>query len=191
MGKKKYCAAAIVGISAGGHFVCAQQLAQPTVQLTPKPQATAAPDVLPAVPADLPELSQLDEAFKRTSLGKKADEFRLHAEWRRLRNQIANAPDVIAAKKAAEAARTDLEKRNLLRRYYAICYAHMQALAHEPDVKAGLEDMKKEHLGRLDQPRVRPSPTATPTPTPAGEPAEPSATPAATPAAEENSETPE
>ena len=191
MRRKLLCGATFIGVAACV-VVFAQELAQPTVNLTPKARPPASPSVLPAVPADLPELSQLDEAFKQSSLGKKADEFRLHAEWRRLRNQIANAPDVVAAKKAAQAARTDLEKRDLLRRYYAICYEHMQALAREPDVKAGLDDMKKQHLRKLDQPRVRPSVTPTPTATPSDENAESGASPSATasPSAEEDSETP-
>src|SRR5205807_8724664 len=36
---------------------------------------------------DVPELSQLDEAFKQPSLGKEGDERRLHIEWRQLKNQ--------------------------------------------------------------------------------------------------------
>ncbi|HET9418299.1 MAG TPA: hypothetical protein VFO30_03080, partial [Chthoniobacterales bacterium] len=123
----------------------AQEAAPPNMDVAPRNTARPMPSptasVAPTVPPNLPEVSQLDEVFKQSSLGGKADEFRLHAEWRRLRNQIANAPDVVAAKRAADAARTDLERRQLLRRYYEICYAHMQALAREPDVKAGLEEM--------------------------------------------------
>jgi hypothetical protein len=171
-----------------------QEAAAPNVELAPnkaaQPTVTPAASVEPTIPPDLPEISQLDEIFKRSSslLGRKADEFRLHAEWRRLRNQIANAPDVVAAKKAAGAARTDLEKRQLLRRYYEICYARMQALAREPEVKAGLEDMKKQHLKTLDQPRVRPSasPISAPTSENAGE--SPTASPSPRPPPEAESE---
>src|SRR5438128_1002360 len=123
--------------------LCAQEAAPPSVDITPKKTARPAPSptasVEPTIPPDLPEVSQLDQLFKKSSLGRKADEFRLHAEWRRLRNQIADAPEVVAAKKAANAARTDLERRQLLRRYYEICYARMEELAREPEVKAGLE----------------------------------------------------
>ncbi len=174
-----YSVLILVMISSMARTLHAQEAARPTVDLAPKqierpsPAASAEP-----TSADLPELSQLDEVFKQTSMGKAADQFRLHGEWRRLRNQIANKPDVVAAKKAAEAARTDLEKRQLLREYYNLCYAHMQALAQAPEVKAGLEEMKTAHLTSLDQPRVRPSPSAqdggasptpSPTPTPSSE----------------------
>ena len=155
-----------------------------TARLTASPTASAEP----TIPPDLPGLSQLDEGFKQTSLGRKADEFRLHAVWRRLRNQIANAPDVIAARKAADAARTDLEKRQLLRRYYEICYGRMQALAREANVKAGLEDMKKQHLTTLAQPQVRPSPPPTATPSSESAVATPTASPTPSPSPEEESE---
>ena len=96
----------------------AQEAAQPTVDLATKAQeqnAAANPKTTPApTPAsatelpDLPELSQLDEIFKQTSLGKTADEFRMRVEWRRLRNRVANDPEVVAARKASDASRTDL-----------------------------------------------------------------------------------
>jgi hypothetical protein len=174
-----YLVLILMVVSSMARTLHAQEAARPTVDLAPKkieqpsPAASAEPTA-----ADVPELSQLDEIFKQTSLGKTADQFRLHGEWRRLRNQIANKPDVIAAKKAAEAARTDLEKRQLLREYYNLCYARMQALAQAPEVKVGLEEMRTAHLTALDQPRVRPSPptqeggaspTPSPTPTPNSE----------------------
>jgi hypothetical protein len=170
----------------------AQEAAPPTVEVpTTKPaQRTASPgaNAEPTIPPDLPEVSQLDELFKRNPLGQKADEFRLHAEWRRLRNQVANSPDVVAAKKAAAGAHTDLQKRQLLRRYYEICYAQMAVLAQEAELKAALEQMKKQHLGTLDQPRVRPSLSPTPTPTTETAEASPTPSPTATPTPEEQSE---
>ncbi len=45
----------------------------------PLPTATAEPTV--------PERAQIDEIFKQTSLGKEADERRLHIEWRSLQNR--------------------------------------------------------------------------------------------------------
>ena len=46
-----------------------------------------------------------------------------------------------------------------MRAYYKIFYAHMQALAETPDIKAYLEQKKKEALNSLAQPNVRPEPT--------------------------------
>jgi len=121
---------------------------------------TAIPSLEPNGPPDVPELSQLDEAFKKqTSLGKEADERRLHIEWRKLKNQVVNDPSIRAAKAFALAARTDLEKRNRLRNYYNLYYDRMSALASSAELKLALNALKTTYFKSIDQPRVRPSPT--------------------------------
>src|SRR5438552_10519244 len=108
-----------------------QVAAPPSVDLysgQKQPEITATPSPEPNGP-DVPELSQLDEAFKRTSLGKVADERQLHIEWRQLKNQVANDPSVRAAEAATHTAHTDLEKRKRVREYYNIYYERMSALA--------------------------------------------------------------
>ena len=171
--------ATFVALIALATLLRAQEAVDVPAKQTARAMPARTPTTEPTIPPNLPDVSQLDALFKQSSLGRAADQLRLHTEWRRLRNQITNLPDVVAAKKAADAARTDLEKRQLLRRYYEICYAHMQALAREPDVKVGLQAMKAEHLKTLDQPRVRPS--ASPAPTPTSESAAPSPTPLPSP----------
>ena len=57
--------------------------------------------------------------FKQTSLGKAADEARLHQQWRELSNQTINDSDLRATRTHAEAAPTDLLKRQRMRAYYA------------------------------------------------------------------------
>jgi hypothetical protein len=148
-----------------------QDAAPPAVDLYPpekEPEVTATPFTEPNGP-ELPELSQLDAAFKKRSLGKEVDQRRVHIEWRQLKNQVVNDPEVRAAKAAAQAARTDLEKRNRLRDYYNIYYERMSALASSVEMKLALQGLKTSHLARLSQPRVRPStdgalPTPKPTP---------------------------
>ena len=124
---------------------------------------------------ELPELKQLDDSFKPKSLGKDADALRVHVLWRELKNRTVNDSEVQAAKKYAQAARTDLEKRTRLRNYYDIYYQRMSALATTPQLKVALQALKTDHLNLLAQPRVRPSPTpqvsGTPSPTPTGTPA--------------------
>jgi hypothetical protein len=130
------------------------------------PPAEASPE--PTAP-ELPELSQLDEAFKQGSLGKQADARRLQIEWRQLKNQVVNDPEVRAAKAAAQAARTDLGKRNRLRDYYNIYYERMSALASSAEMKLALESFKSASLRPINQPRVRHETDgglATPTPSP-------------------------
>ena len=157
----------MLGIVAGATpILYGQDAAQPSVDLyegakQPNVTPTPIPYSEPNGP-NLPELPQLDEAFKPKSLGKEADERRLHIQWRQLKNQVANDPQVRAAKAFAQTARTDLERRNRLRNYYDIYYTRMSALASSPELKVALEALKSAHVGLLAQPHVRPSPSASP-----------------------------
>jgi hypothetical protein len=150
-----------------------QEAAPPSVDLFPK-QEEPSPTLPPNGP-ELPDLKQLDDNFvKPKSLGTDADVLQVQALWRQLKNRTVNDPDVQAAKKYAEAARTDLEKRNRLRDYYEIYYQRMSALATTPELKLALQAQKAGHQAILAQPRVRPSPTpepsGTPSPTPTSTP---------------------
>ena len=154
----------LLGIVAGATpILYGQDAAQPSVDLyegakQPNVTPTPIPYSEPNGP-NLPELPQLDEAFKPKSLGKEADERRLHIQWRQLKNQVANDPQVRAAKAFAQTARTDLERRNRLRNYYDIYYTRMSALASSPELRVALEALKSAHVGMLAQPHVRPSPS--------------------------------
>ena len=146
-----------------------QDAAPPNVDPGPTPPTSPAPIETPS--SVVPDLSQLDQGFKETSLGKAADESRTRLEWRKLANTTAGDPAVVAARQAADAAATDLEKRRLLRKYYELYYGKMHARASTPEMKEALEKFKNEHLAMLTQPRVRPEEAAgmpTPTPTPKG-----------------------
>jgi uncharacterized surface protein with fasciclin (FAS1) repeats len=148
----------LLGILVGATPISvAQDAAPPSVDLYSGREQTPAPSE-PAMP-DVPGLSQLDEAFKPRSLGKEADERRLHVEWRRLKNQVANDTSLHAAKAAAQAARTDLQKRQRLRDYYNLYYTRMSALTSSVEMKLALEALRNKYLSLIDQPRVRPSPS--------------------------------
>jgi hypothetical protein len=152
--------------------VHAQEAAPPSVDLyEEQPEATATPSPPPSGP-ELPEISELDQSFsKPKSMGKEADALRLHLEWRQLKNRTVNDPEVQAAKAYAQAARTDLEKRNRLREYYNVYYQRMSALAPNAEIKIALEALKGTHQRVLAQPKVRPTPPGSPTPPPARTPA--------------------
>jgi len=159
---------ALIGVALLLH---GQDAAPPSVDLYEgQEQFEPTPPPLPPNGPELPEISELDQTFsKPRSLGKEADAARVHIEWRQLKNRTVNDPQVQAAKAYAQAARTDLEKRNRLRNYYNIYYERMSALATTPEIKLALEGLKSSHQGLLTQPRVRPTPdTSTPTPTPSG-----------------------
>jgi hypothetical protein len=134
-------------------------VASPTVvDLQPEPTPYSSPTVATPTPIpDIPELSVLDEGFKQSSLGKAADVNRQRTEIRKLQNRVAAEPSVVAARKAAERPRTDLQKREALREYYNLYYGRMRSLASGEATRKALDDLKAERLRLLDQPRVRPS----------------------------------
>ena len=150
----------------GAVLLKAQEATDADLQSTPKEQSRHSP---PVPETGIPDLSQVDEIFKQTSLGKEADERRLHIEWRELANRVVNNPDIAAAKAAAESARTDLEKRQRLRAYYDLYYGRMRSLASSAEMKNALDQLRVAHLSQTSQPRVRAaedSSLPTPTPTP-------------------------
>jgi hypothetical protein len=131
-------------------------------------QSTASPAPIPSVTAEpsIPERAQIDQIFKQTSLGKDADDQRLHIEWRQLENRIVNDPDIMAAKRSAETAHTDLEKRERLRTYYALYYGRMRSFARSDDLKKAVDELERAHISQTSQPRVRAQDSALPSPSP-------------------------
>ena len=126
------------------------------------PDILPAPDTAPVPPApNVATIPQLDEGFKVGPINKPAEHRLLHAKWRKLRNSVENDPEIRAARVTAEKARTDFQKRKLLRRYYEMLYAKMSALS-EPAFRPYLNDRKREALAVLPQPRVRPEPAPAP-----------------------------
>jgi hypothetical protein len=109
---------------------------------------------LPQIPA-APDLEQLNNFFKHTSLGKAADEHRLHVQMTELETRIRNDQDLHAAKTAALQARTDLKRRHLLHRYYELYYGKLHTLADDPGLRAYVDSQKAAHELILLQPNVR------------------------------------
>src|SRR5438477_13055177 len=142
---------------------------QAAVSSSTNPQASATPQISPTPSMEgpaprIPAIDELDQAFKQSSLGKAADEARLHAQWRELSNRIINEPNLVAARTKAEKMRTDLAKRQQLRLYYTMFYDRMRAQAATPELKNYIDARKTQHLGLTAQNRVRPSPSPAPTP---------------------------
>ena len=134
-------------------------------------QANAAPQISPTPSIEgpaprIPAIDELDQAFRQTSLGKAADEARLHAQWRELSNRIINDSDLVAARTKADKMKTDLAKREQLRLYYTMFYDRMRAQAASPELKNYIDTRKTQHLGSTAQNRVRPSPSPAATPKP-------------------------
>jgi hypothetical protein len=151
-------------VAASMPMMAASVFAQAAVSSSTNPQETATPQISPTPPPTegpaprIPSLDDLDQAFKQSSLGKAADEARLHAQWRELSNRIINDRDLVEARAHAGRAKTDLEKRHRLRAYYTMFYDRMRAQAGFPELKNYIDTHKAQHLALLAQNRVRPSP---------------------------------
>ncbi len=130
----------------------------PEIPMTVEPSPLV-PNTAPTPKKNLPSIQELDTAFQHSSLGAAVEEQRLHLEWRKLQNRVSQEPDVIAAKKAIAGAQTDPEKRELTRAYYKMFYGRMEALAETPEVKAYLEQRKRDAINGLAQPHLRPEAT--------------------------------
>ncbi len=135
----------------------------PAPTATIPPPQLIPPDVLPmpdppsplGTAPGLPAVQQLDEELKPKPLSQESENYRLHVEWRKLRNQATNDPGVKAARAATERARNDVERRQLLANYFNVYFNKMIAIG-PPEMKAYLDDRRREHLRSLPQPRVRP-----------------------------------
>jgi len=151
-------------VAAAMPMMAASVFAQAAVSSSTNPQETATPQPSPSVPENegvaprIPAIDELDQAFKQSSLGKAADEARLHAQWRELSNRIINDRDLVEARAHAGRAKTDLEKRHRLRAYYTMFYDRMRAQAGSQELKSYIDTHKTQHLALLAQNRVRPSP---------------------------------
>src|SRR5437016_13803840 len=166
-------------VAASMPMMAASVFAQAAVSSSTNPQENATPQTSPTPPPTegpaprIPAIDELDQAFKQSSLGKAADEARLHSQWRELSNRFINDPDLVEARAHAGRAKTDLEKRHRLRAYYTMFYDRMRAQAGSPELKNYIDTHKAQYLALLAQNRVRPSP-APPAVTAAGKRKEPS-----------------
>ena len=109
---------------------------------------------LPQIPS-APELQQLSDLFKQSSLGKEGDEHRLHVEMASLKVLLRNDADLHRLRAAADLARTDLERRHAFRAYYEFYYGKLISRAQTPELQAYLKEQRAAHELTLLQPRVR------------------------------------
>jgi hypothetical protein len=118
--------------------------------ILPGPGAAA----LPQIPSG-PDLQTLNAFFKQTSLGKAADEHRLHLQMSALETRIRNDEDLHALQASANKVRTDLERRHALKAYYKLYFVKLRALASTPELQDYLKAQEAAHEAALLQPRVR------------------------------------
>jgi len=142
-----------------------------SLEATPSPSATVSveppslipPNILPAggalpqIPAG-PDLKMLNDVFKQTTLGKIADEYRLHLQMAALETQIRNDTDLHESRAFADKAHTDLERRHRLKAYYQLYFKKLIALASTPELQTYLRGKQASQEISLLQPRVRHNP---------------------------------
>jgi hypothetical protein len=132
----------------------------PAATVSVEPPSLIPPNILPA-PAALPQvpagadLQMLNALFKQSSLGKVADEYRLHLQMVGLETRIRNSEDLHALKMSADKARTDLERRHWLRAYYQLYFKKLRTLALTPELQDYLRAHQAAREASLLQPRVR------------------------------------
>ncbi len=100
----------------------------------------------------------LNALFKQSSLGKVADEYRLHLQMAALETRIRNEPDLHELHASANKAHTDLERRRWFRAYFELYFKKLIALASTPELQAYLRAQQAAHERTLLQPRVRHNP---------------------------------
>jgi hypothetical protein len=146
--------------NASAQAAASEPAASPSATVAVEPPSLIPPNILPA-PGSLPkipqaaDLQQLNAFFKQTSLGKAADEHRLHLQMAALETQIRNERDLHALKASAQGAPTDLEKRHRLKAYYHLYFKKLRALAGTPELKTYLDAQEATHEVSLLQPKVR------------------------------------
>src|SRR2546430_16189392 len=90
--------------------------AQAAVSSSTNPQESPAPQISPTPPQNegpaprIPAIEELDQAFKQSSLGKAADEARLHAQWREVSNRLIHDPDFVEARAKSSKGKTEFGK---------------------------------------------------------------------------------
>src|SRR4029078_9453242 len=99
-------------------MIAGSLFAQAAVSSSTNLLGSATPQPSPSVPENegvaprIPAIDELDQAFKQSSLGKAADEARLHAQWRELSNRFINDHDLVEARGEGGPGKTELGKRN-------------------------------------------------------------------------------
>lgn len=127
---------------------------EPPSLIPPNLLSSPGPSALPPEPT-APDLQLLNALFKESSLGKTADEHRLHEQAAALKVRIRNDQDLHKLKAFAQQAPTDLEKRRRLKVYYDTFYKKLSALADTPDLKAYIKAQRAGNELLLLQPHVR------------------------------------
>ena len=148
--------------AAGAEIAAAQAAPSPSATVSVEPPSLVPANILPGlgalplpqIPAG-PDLPTLNALFKQSSLGKAADEHRLHLQMSALEARIRNDEDLHELKASANKERTDLDRRHGLKAYYQLYFKKLRALAATPELQDYLRAQEASYEASLLQPRVR------------------------------------
>jgi type IV secretory pathway VirB10-like protein len=126
-----------------------------TIPQNPKPQGSAIPQPVGMGPASRPGVSSKPAAPKPSKTQVAEDEVKQRVQYRLAKNKAVRDPAVQAAWESAEKARTDLEKREAMTRYYTLLNARIRK------IDGSLSKLTVERFGnatrRLQQTRIDPT----------------------------------
>ena len=148
------------GQAADAQTAASESAPSPSATVSVEPPSLIPPNILPA-PGRLPQiptgpdLQQLNAFFKQTSLGKAANEQRLHSQMAALETRIRNDEELHALRASAQSEPTDLEKRHGLKTYYHVYFKKLHAFPATPELKTYLDAQEATHVASLLQPRTR------------------------------------
>jgi hypothetical protein len=112
--------------------------------------AARASQVVEELGADPDALAKID-AKRSEIVGRimaESDKKKANLTFRKAFTAATNSPDAIALKASAEAAKTDPEKRDLLRQYYGVVFNDVRKRA--PGIKKFADAREKEYLAQIN-----------------------------------------
>ncbi len=143
-----------------------------TLDLMPAQDTTPAPALEPALIPETPESmpkpegsaieepktekQEKDKAkVKPNKTAAASDEMATRVRYRQIKTRAMKDPAIQAEWETAQAARTDYEKREALKRYYALLYSRMEKM--DKSLKKEIEARKPMTVRRLQQTRIEPT----------------------------------
>jgi hypothetical protein len=142
--------------------LCAQESTDPLPAQAPAGSTAADPDALipeppPLVPKPGAEESSSvpspDQAFKKSKTGAAISGVEQRIRFRKAKTEVLQDAKLDALRSEAYKARTDVEKRAMLKSYYTQLFDRI--LKIDSSLKPEVERRRKIALARLDQSRLR------------------------------------
>jgi hypothetical protein len=142
--------------------LCAQETTEPLPAQAPAGSTAAGPETLIPEPPPLVPKSGADEsnavpspdqAFKKSKTGSAISDVEQRIRFRKAKTQVLQDAKLDSLRTEAYNARTDVEKRAMLKSYYTQLFDRI--LKIDSSLKPEVERRRKVALARVDQSRLR------------------------------------